>query len=65
MNKGGGLSPTYSAVLSSLTRQPNNHLALAIHMKASWVNEPQVALTTLKLRAYMCQERVLDVLEFM
>ena len=30
------------------------HLALATHMKASTVNDPQVALTTLKLRAHMC-----------
>ena len=27
------------------------HLALATHMKAGWVSDPQVALTTLKLRA--------------
>ena len=30
------------------------HLALATHLKASWVNDPQVALKTLKLRAHMC-----------
>ena len=24
------------------------------NMKASWVNDPQVALTTLKLRAHTC-----------
>ena len=30
------------------------HLALATHVKASWVNNPQVAMTTLKLRAHMC-----------
>ena len=30
------------------------HLALANHMKAGWTNNPQVALTTLKLRAHTC-----------
>ena len=30
------------------------HLALATHMNASKVNDSQVALTTLKLRAHTC-----------
>ena len=28
------------------------YLALGTHMKALWVNDPQVGLTTLKLRAH-------------
>ena len=30
------------------------HLALATHMKDGLINDTQVALTTLKLRAHMC-----------
>ena len=33
------------------------HLVLATHMKAGWVNNPQVALTPLKLRAHTCPKR--------
>ena len=29
-----------------------DHLAITTHMKASWVNNPQVALMTLKLKAH-------------
>lgn len=29
-------------------------LSLTTHMNASWVNDPQVALTTIKLRAQTC-----------
>ena len=46
LNRGGGLwhylSPTYSAVLSSLPDSLTStwaHVALATHMKADWVND--------------------------
>ena len=30
------------------------HLALAMYMMATWVSDPHMALTSLKLRAQMC-----------
>ena len=45
-------NPTFYAVL--ITIHTWAHLGLATHMKASCVNDQQVALTTLKLRAHTC-----------
>ena len=63
LNRRGGLwhylSPTYNALLSSLSPDSLTtiytwaHPALATHMKATWVNDPEEALRTLKLRANM------------
>ena len=39
---------------SLITIHTWTHLTLATQMTVGWVNDPQEALTTLKLRAHMC-----------
>ena len=60
---GGGKDITYHPLTmlywvrspDSLTVIHNRaYLALGTHINACWVNDPQVALTTLNLRAHMC-----------
>ena len=68
LNKGGGPDISYQATYNAVAPFPDSlttihtraNQALATHMKAGWVHDPQVALTTLKLRAHKYPERVCE-----
>lgn len=52
----GFLSSDFPPLTTIPTIHTWAHLVLATHMKAGWIDDPQVVLTTLKVRGYTCKD---------